>query len=337
MRHESSLKTLTAFATITLAAGSLSSAPAGNTIAKDVHRARAVGLAMTRAATARLSATTDPCSRAAELVAHATIREAQEDFLIGLANCVNLTDPEEAFDCLHESIDELEETLEEAGEQYDARMDLCSLLGGGAYDPEYDGDDFVQGIDNPLLPFVVGNTWTYEAETEDGMETVVVTVTPDTIDIDGVECTVVRDTVTLEGELIEDTFDYFAQDVDGNVWYFGELSLNYEDGSLVDIDGSWIAGEEYAKPGIVMFAAPVVGTTYRQEFLIDEAEDAGTVLSLSEDVSVPAGSFTNCLQTVDFTPIEPDTFEWKYYQPGIGLLLEIDLESGERLELISFN
>ena len=125
-----------------------------------------------------------------------------------------------------------------------------------------------------------------------------------------------------------------AQDVEGNVWYFGELSMEFEDGEPVGLEGSWEAGEDGAKPGIVMWANPEVGEVYRQEFFLTEAEDMGEVLSLDQTVTVPYGRFENCVMTKDFTPIEPDVEENKFYASGVGVVLEIDVESGERAELV---
>ena len=126
--------------------------------------------------------------------------------------------------------------------------------------------------------------------------------------------------------MAEDTFDWFAQDKDGNVWYFGEDSKEYEDGKVVSTEGSWESGVDGAKPGIVMKANPQVGDAYRQEYYEDEAEDMAEVVSLNEAVSVPQGSFENCLKTKEWTPLEPDIVENKYYAPGVGLVMEVAVE-----------
>ncbi len=143
------------------------------------------------------------------------------------------------------------------------------------------------------------------------------------------------------GELIEDTLDWYAQDADGNIWYFGELSKEYEDGELVSLEGSWKAGVDGAKAGILMPAAPAakLGEVYYQEFAFCEAEDMAQVVSLGEEsISVPFGIFTNnVLKTKEFIPIEPEMIEYKYYIPGIGIALEVDLETGGRTELYSFS
>jgi hypothetical protein len=144
----------------------------------------------------------------------------------------------------------------------------------------------------------------------------------------------VRDRVWLDGELIEDTDDWYAQDKDGNVWYFGEDVKNYENGVLVDRSGSWEAGVDGAKAGVVMWAQPEVGSIYYQEYYQGQAEDIGEVVSDNETVDVPYGTMSGCLQTEDTTPLEPDVLEYKYYCPGVGQALTIDVTEGNaRFEL----
>ena len=178
--------------------------------------------------------------------------------------------------------------------------------------------------------------WVYEG---DG-ETITVTVTGDTKEILGIEAVVVNDVVEEDGEIVEDTDDWYGQDVFGNVWYLGEISKNYEDGELVDIEGSWTAGVDGAKAGILMKAAPMVGDVYRQEWALGDAEDAAEVLSLTASAVVPAAGAScagTCVETLDFTPIEPDAAEEKYYSPDVGLILEVDTETGDRVELVSYS
>ncbi len=261
--------------------------------------------------------------------------EAKADYLVARARASTL-DSDERDEALDEAKEEFKEAKALANEQFGARLDLAALLEeDGIYRHDVDPADFVAVIDNPLMPLFPGTTRTYVAETEEGTETIVVTVLAEKKEILGVMCTVVRDTVRLDGVLVEDTLDWFAQDVDGNVWYFGEIALNYEDGDITDVDGSWRSGVDGAQPGIVMPAAPVVGRAYRQEFLAGEAEDWAQVLALDASATVPFGSFAGCLQTLDATPMEPDAVEHKYYAPGIGVVLEVDPETNERVELVS--
>ena len=280
----------------------------------------------------------DECDRVASLAANASVLSLRADLSLALASCINEESgarPKFAA-CLEEIFEEFAEGLEEVGEQHDARLELCRLTGGGIYDPDLDEDEFVEGVDHLFLPFLDGATWVYEVMTAEGLEEVTVTVTGDTKEIDDIECIVVQDVVTLDGELVEDTFDWFAQHEDGTIWYMGEIAKNFEDGELVDIEGSWLAGEDGGQPGMLMMGVPTVGTTYRQELLLTEAEDAATVLATNQTVTIGLGTFTGCLKTADFSPLEPDALEYKYYAPGIGLILEEDQETGERLELVSF-
>ena len=203
------------------------------------------------------------------------------------------------------------------------------------YDPDIDPADFVSEIDNKYFPLKPGTTLVYEGKTEDGMERIEVTTTSDTRRVMGVECVVVRDKVFLDGSLIEDTFDWYAQDEKGNVWYFGENTKEYENGEVKSTSGSWEAGKDGAKPGIYMQADPKVGETYRQEYYEGEAEDMAKVLSLDESATVPYGSFDKLLMTRDWNPLEPGVIEQKYYAPGIGTVLEVGVKgNSERVELI---
>lgn len=201
---------------------------------------------------------------------------------------------------------------------------------GGNYQPKIDPDNFVDVIDNPYLPYPVGASWTYEG-TEDGeTETVKVTVTPERKEIMGISATVVRDTVTTgDGEVVEDTYDWFAQDRDGNVWYLGEDSTEFENGKAVSTSGSWEAGVDGALPGIVMQAHPEVGQAYRQEYYVGEAEDLAEVDQLDATENVPFGDFDQLVVIKEWNPLEPDVVEEKYFAPGVGLVLEVKTEGGD--------
>ena len=144
-----------------------------------------------------------------------------------------------------------------------------------------------------------------------------VTVTNDTKVIQGVTTRVVRDLVTEGGVPVEDTNDYFAQKIDGTVWYFGELVQNFEDGELRDLDGSFQAGRDGAKAGIIMKAMPMVGDFYRQEFALGDAEDVAEVISTTGNESVPGASCNNaCVVTRDINPLEPGVEEQQVLRGG---------------------
>jgi hypothetical protein len=202
------------------------------------------------------------------------------------------------------------------------------------YSRPFDAGAFVDSIANPFMPLAAGTLRRYRGQTEDGIETVEVEVLAQTRTVAGVTARVVRDRVFLDGELFEDTSDWFAQDAEGNVWYLGEESKEYENGQVVSTAGSWEAGVDGAEAGIVMPAAPQIGQAYRQEYYAGEAEDRAEVLATGESVSVPGGSFTGCIRTADTTPLEPDVVEHKTYCPGVGVVLEVNLEDGARLELV---
>lgn len=196
-------------------------------------------------------------------------------------------------------------------------------------------NDFVSKIDNKYLTYIPGMKYIYKGETEEGTERTEVYVTHRTKKVMGIDAMVVWDRVWLEGELIEDTKDWFAQDRYGNVWYLGEDSKDLVDGKVVSTEGSWQAGVDDAIPGIVMKANPKVGDKYRQEYYEGEAEDMGEVVAFEVTVNTKYSTFSDCLQTKDWNPLEPGDEEYKYYCPEVGnLVYEVGIEDGEGQGLI---
>lgn len=224
-----------------------------------------------------------------------------------------------------------EEIFEDDDDDEDDEM-LLSFITDDPYPLKLDTADFVKGINHTFFPMAVGNRWVYEADTEDGVERIEVEVLNETRTVLGIECTIVRDTVYLDGDMIEDTWDWYAQDRFGNVWYMGEDTAEYENGKLLNHNGAWDPDLDGSLPGIYMWGNPIVGTTYRQEYLKGEAEDMGTVMSLGNTVTIGYGTYTDVLITKDFIPGEPDGSAFTYYAPGIGVILEEEEE--ERVELI---
>jgi hypothetical protein len=209
----------------------------------------------------------------------------------------------------------------------------------GSQPVDLDPADFTTAIDNPYWPMSPGSRWTYRETDEDGnVVEVVVTVSSETkVVANGVTALIVRDTVTQDGDLIEDTFDWYAQDGDGNVWYLGEDTAEFENGEVTTTAGSFEAGVDGALPGIIIPADPEDGMRYRQEYYAGEAEDNGEILSTVEQVDVPLGHFTDVLLTKDTITIQPDVLEYKLYAPGVGPVLVIGVSGGGgREELASF-
>jgi len=206
---------------------------------------------------------------------------------------------------------------------------------------ELDPKDFSIEIDNPYWPMTPGNKWVYrETDTKGALEDVVVEVTNETkLIANGIEARVIRDTVSEDGVPVEITDDWYAQDSSGNIWYLGEYVTNYENGKVVDHEGSFEAGVDGAQPGIAMPANPKPGMAYRQEYYKGEAEDRGAVITVGEEqVQVPFGFFDEgVLMTRDLVPLEPKVQELKFYAPGVGPVLSVHTDgNGGRAELIRF-
>jgi hypothetical protein len=195
---------------------------------------------------------------------------------------------------------------------------------------ELDPADFTTDIDNEYWPMAPGVQWTYREVDEDGEELeVVVTVSSETKDIaNGITARIVRDTVTQDGELVEDTFDWYAQDADGTVWYLGEETAEFDGGEIASTEGSFEAGVDGALPGVIMPADPVDGMRFRQEYYEGEAEDNGEILSVDEQVEVAYGHFDDALLTKDTNANEPDVLEYKLYAPGVGPVLAVGISGG---------
>lgn len=276
---------------------------------------------------------------------------------MALGRCENVKE-ERQDECRANALKRYKSSVEECNEQFIARQEVCDDVGTGPYLPQgIKPSTFVSyPIGNDYFPLTPGVTRTYKTvdAKNEIIETVVVRVKRNTRTILGVTCRVVQDTV-YEGDVddgesrkikIEDTTDWFALQENGDVWYFGEIALNFEDGVITDVDGSWTAGVEGAKPGIVMFADPGknIGKTYRQEFALGEAEDVATIVAILSKAefkdkvlkgkTVPLvfgdGPF---LHTRDFAALEPGVVEDKYYGKGVGNVLIVK-PSGEIEKLV---
>lgn len=259
--------------------------------------------------------------------------QAHADFHRKLATSGNRVRPQDARRNDHAWL-QREDALALAEEQFAARLEAFLLLESATWDPVILAQDYTSAITNPYFPLVPGRTMVYEREADEGLERVEITALQQTIRVEGVECRVVREYETLDGVLVEDTYNWFAQHRHGAVWYFGESVRHYVDGFLEDLGGSWRSGHKGARPGKLMTARPEVGHKYRQEYAIGISEDIARVVSVGNTVTVPAGTFTDCIEIVEHSPLDPQDVVAKYYAPGYGMVLEVDLTDGERLQLL---
>jgi len=299
------------------------------------------------------------CSATAEALAKACDNEGLDDYWTGFGICINESDSKDRTECFADVKATRAEARQQCREQRAARLNLCGSIGESRYDPEFEAQDFDRDFTNltnrnPYFPLTIGAQWEFRSATQ----TDKVTVTNATKLIDDVRCIVVRDEVSEHGVVIEGTNDWFAQAKDGNVWYCGEETATFDTfrgdrpmkPELVGIDGSFKAGRDGDKPGIIFLANPTPGQTYIEESSLGNAEDATAVLVVDYawgkypklDELVPrklakllcAG---NCVVTRNFSQLEPGHFERKYYAPGIGVFLETDPESGEVVQLTKCN
>jgi hypothetical protein len=202
--------------------------------------------------------------------------------------------------------------------------------GGGVcanYDPHIPpASHFSKVIDNPYLPLPVGRTFVYRGVENGKKELDRAHVTSRTNVIAGITATVVSDNVYEPApRLLEKTFDYYAQDDKGNVWYLGEDTREFLRGGKVDTSGSWLTGRNGGKPGLIMEADPRVPDSYRQECLSGEAEDLAWVVDRgARDV-----------RTLEFSALEPKVVERKVYRTGVGIVSEHQLSGGhETIRLV---
>jgi hypothetical protein len=291
------------------------------------------------------------CAKSAQVLKQACLTDTSVNYGESSAVCLNLTNAAARKDCYATARQDKVATTQDCRETFEARQELCEELGGAAYEPPFGGafaPNFVDPLGigagvapNVYYPLVPGSKRVYAG----GDEVITVTVTHKTKLIDGVTCLVVNDVVEVNGAVVEDTDDWFAQDVTGNVWYCGESVRDFEtfegdapaQAELVAIDGSWKAGRDGAKAGIVMPAEPSLGDFVRLELTWGEAEDAFEVIDVTASASTPAASCAHeCVLTRDFTPLAPQAQENKYYAPGVGLIIEVNVVTGERVELIEF-
>jgi len=299
------------------------------------------------------------CSATAQAVFRACSNEALDDYWTGIGICINESDKRDRSECYVDLEDSRKEANGECAAQLNARRTLCTQVGEGRYDPQFERSGFDTDFrnltnPNPYFPLGIGNRWEYRS----AEETDVVLVLDRTKLIDDVRCIVVRDEVSEDGVLTEGTNDWFAQAKDGTVWYCGEETAEFEtfEGDrpmkpeLVSIEGSFKAGRDGDKPGIIFLANPQVGQVYIEESSLGNAEDATKILSISYsygknpnlDRLVPPQLAqllckNDCVVTQNTSSLEPGVVERKYYAAGIGVFLETAPQTGEVTRLVKCN
>jgi len=298
------------------------------------------------------------CTQTANTLLVACNADVKDNGSVKKAICLNISDSQARSACLGERTTDQTEGRQLCREQHDWRLAACKQLGEARYDPDLSpalfDDPKSPAKPNPYFPITVGNTWEYRA----GPERNTVEIVNETKLIAGINCIVARDRVFTNGDLTEDTDDWFCPAKSGAVWYFGEETKQLEsfDGDnprrpeLVDIEGSFKAGRDGAKPGIIFLASPTKGDVYLEEFSLGNAEDLTEVLSTTYsfgqdpelDRLVPQQLAQllcsgNCVVTRNISLLEPGVEERKYYALGIGTFLETALETGEVVQLVSCN
>ena len=299
------------------------------------------------------------CSATALAVSRACSSQTADDYWIGVGICINESDGRDRAECNADVRDSFDEATKECAAQLKAREALCKQVGEGRYDPEFEEADFDTDFrnltnPNPYFPLGIGNRWEYRS----AEETDVVQILNRTKLIDDVRCIVQRDEVSEDGVITEGTNDWFAQAKDGTVWYCGEETAEFEtfEGDrpmkpeLVDIDGSFKAGRDGDKPGIIFLANPMPGQVYIEESSLGNAEDATKILSIDYsygknpklDQLVPPKLAQllckkDCVVTQNTSSLEPGVIERKYYASGIGVFLETAPQTGEVVRLVKCN
>jgi len=319
----------------------------------------AIGLVPSRGAADSLDDDGKHCTATAKAVHSACRKGVESDYWIAFAICINMSDEEERKECFADAKDSRREGDQLCREQRDGRREACESLGEGRYDPEIDpasfDTDFVHPANpNPYYPLVIGYRW----ELRGGPEFNTLDVVNETKLIDGVTCIVVRDQVFQNGDLVENTDDWFAQNKNGDVHYFGEEVKDFESfegddprrPELVSISGSFKSGRDGDKGGVIFFASPTKGQTYTEEFSLGNAEDVTEILSTTYafgsdpelDRFVPRRLAEllcsgNCVVTKNFSLLEPGVFARKYYARGIGFFLEVNPDTREVVQLVNCN
>jgi hypothetical protein len=303
----------------------------------------------------------DFCADTARQLFEACKDSVADDAAVHKAVCINVADKDQRAQCIDELKAERDDARQLCIDQRGTRLDACTLLGLDRYDPDIDPALFDDPKNptkpNPYFPLTVGNRWVFTGG-GGGTEVDTVEVVNETKLIAGVRTIVFRDLVTKNGFDSENTDDWYAPAKNGAVWYFGEETKDFETfpgddpvrPELVSIDGSFKAGRNGDKPGIIFVASPNKGDVYLEEFSLGNAEDVTEILSTTyefgDDPTLDQGvphelsdafcSAGDCVVTRNFSLLEPGLSARKYYGKGIGVFLEIESE-GDVVRLVDCN
>jgi hypothetical protein len=216
-----------------------------------------------------------------------------------------------------------------------AATSTCALAAspgpaGASAAPAFDPAGFSATVDNPWFPLMPGTTLTYTGRKDGKASVDTFEITGETATIDGVPCVVIHDTLTQTGKVVEQTVDWYTQDSQGNVWYFGEDTRTLDaNGQVTSTEGTWQAGVDGAQPGIFMPADPQIGQSFAQESYPGKAEDHFVVLQMGIPTTVPYGSFDGAMLTAEWTPLEPDVLSEKVYVKDVGEVREFDVAGSD--------
>ena len=298
------------------------------------------------------------CSATAATLYMACRAQNMGDAFVAKAKCLNVTDALDRTQCRKDAETEKADARDTCREMRAGRRDACRLLGENAYDPRVDqtlfDDPHALVHANPYFPLTIGNHWEYRS----AIETDTVDIVDEIKLINGVHCVVARDIVEKPTGEAEHTNDWYAQAKDGNTWYFGEETADFATFSgdapqlpeLVSIEGSFKWGRDRDKGGIIFLASPKVGDAYLEEFSLANAEDVTEVLSTTYsygaggdlDQLVPAALAQilcagDCVVTKNYSLLEPGDFARKYHAKGIGVFLEVEVQTSEVVQLVDCN
>ena len=203
---------------------------------------------------------------------------------------------------------------------------------GGGNEPTFDPANFGSPVDNPYFPLVPGTRSVLRGVKDGQTQTERATVTDRTKQILGVTATVIHDVSLHHGRPLEETFDWYAADNDGNVWYVGEDTKEFDaNGHVISTEGSWEAGVDGAVPGVIMLADPQVDDAYRQEFYAGQAEDQAWIVRTGGSFTVPYGRMHDVIRSLEWTRLEPNVVTLKVYAPGFGIVYERTLSGGKEI------